>query len=142
MAAFTAFAQSYKLTEMSQETFAAGGGDLWSFQKYQYATGQYTDFAMFGNESTCNYRNTAFSWKSPYAKINTSSVPVYKFVLCQAPAETPTVIEGVDCGNGAKAVSVEYFTVGGQKVKGVAKGLVIRRITHEDGSISCTKMVR
>lgn len=88
------------------------------------------------------YWNTAFSWKSPYDKINTSSAPVYKFVLCQAPAETPTVIEGVECGNGAKAVSVEYFTVGGQKVKGVAKGLVIRRTTHEDGSISCTKMVR
>ena len=55
MVASAAFAQSYKLTEMSQETFAAGGGDLWSFQKYEYATGQYTDFAMFGNESTCNF---------------------------------------------------------------------------------------
>ena len=88
------------------------------------------------------YWNTAFSWKSPYDKIKTSSAPVYSFVICQAPADKPTVIEGVDCGNGAKAVSVEYFTVGGQKVKGVAKGLVIRRTTHEDGSISCTKMVR
>ena len=34
MAVSAAFAQSYKLTEMSQETFAAGGGDLWTFQKY------------------------------------------------------------------------------------------------------------
>ena len=55
IAAFTAFAQSYKLTEMSQETFAAGGGDLWSFQKNENATGQYTDFAMFVGERTCNY---------------------------------------------------------------------------------------
>ena len=52
------------------------------------------------------YWNTAFSWKSPYDIINTSSAPVYKFVLCQAPADKPTVIEGVECGNGAKAVSV------------------------------------
>ena len=88
------------------------------------------------------YWNTAFSWKSPYDKINTSSEPVYKFILCQAPADKPTVIEGVDCGNGTKVVCVEYFTVGGQKVNGAAKGLVIRRTTHEDGSISCTKVVR
>ncbi|MDD6591299.1 MAG: hypothetical protein PUE86_04715 [Prevotella sp.] len=40
---------------MSQETFAAGGGDLWSFQKNENATGQYTDFAMFVDERTCNY---------------------------------------------------------------------------------------
>ena len=88
------------------------------------------------------YWNTSFAWKSPYNKIKTSSEPVYKFILCQAPADKPTVIEGVDCGNGAKVVRVEYFTVGGQKVNGAAKGLVIRRTTHEDGSISCTKVVR
>ena len=55
MAGSAAFAQSYKLTEMSQETFAAGGGDPRSFHKNDNATGQYTDFAMFVDERTCNY---------------------------------------------------------------------------------------
>lgn len=50
-----AFAQTYKLTEMTAETFAAGGDAQWSFQKYEYGTGTYTSFSKYGEESTCNY---------------------------------------------------------------------------------------
>lgn len=55
MASSMAFAQTYKLAEMSAETFASGGDAQWSFQKYEYGTGVYTKFAQYGTESTCNF---------------------------------------------------------------------------------------
>ncbi len=48
-------AQSYRLTDLSAETFAAGGGDQWSFEKYTYATGTYSKLATYTDKSTCNY---------------------------------------------------------------------------------------
>lgn len=50
-----AMAQTYKLTEMSKETFAAGGDAQWSFQKYEYGTGKYSTFTTYGDKSTCNF---------------------------------------------------------------------------------------
>lgn len=48
-------AQSYKLTDMSEETFAAGGDSQWSFEKYNYGTGTYSKLTTYGDSSTCNY---------------------------------------------------------------------------------------
>lgn len=48
-------AQTYKLTDMSQEAFAAGGDAQWSFQKYEYGTGQYTSYAQYTDKSTANF---------------------------------------------------------------------------------------
>lgn len=48
-------AQTYKLTDMSQEAFAAGGDAQWSFQKYEYGTGQYTAYAQYTDKSTANF---------------------------------------------------------------------------------------
>ena len=55
MTSSIAFAQTYRLTEMTKETFAAGGDEQWSFQKYEYGTGTYTSFSTYGDESTCNF---------------------------------------------------------------------------------------
>ena len=55
MTSSIAFAQTYRLTEMTKETFAAGGDEQWSFQKYEYGTGKYTSFSTYGDESTCNF---------------------------------------------------------------------------------------
>lgn len=55
LAATTASAQTYKLTDMTAETFAQGGDDQWSFQKYEYATGKYSTFQIYGDSSTCNF---------------------------------------------------------------------------------------
>ena len=51
----TLSAQSYRLTDMSSETFAAGGGDQWGFEKYTYATGVYSKLTTYTDKSTCNY---------------------------------------------------------------------------------------
>ena len=48
-------AQSYRLTDLSAEVFAAGGGEQWSFEKYAYATGTYSKLTTYTDKSTCNY---------------------------------------------------------------------------------------
>lgn len=48
-------AQNYKLTDMSAETFAAGGDAQWSFEKYAYETGVYSKLSTYTDKSTCNY---------------------------------------------------------------------------------------
>ena len=48
-------AQSYRLTDMSAETFANGGDAQWSFEKYTYATGMYSRLTTYTDQSTCNY---------------------------------------------------------------------------------------
>lgn len=48
-------AQSYRLADLSAETFAAGGGEQWSFEKYTYATGMYSKLTTYTDKSTCNY---------------------------------------------------------------------------------------
>lgn len=48
-------AQNYHLTNLSAETFAAGGGNQWSFEKYTYATGIYSKLTTYTDKSTCNY---------------------------------------------------------------------------------------
>lgn len=51
----TASAQSWKLTDMTSETFQNGGGERWMFEKYSYQTGIYSNLAIYTDESTCNY---------------------------------------------------------------------------------------
>ncbi|MBQ7685241.1 MAG: FIVAR domain-containing protein [Bacteroidaceae bacterium] len=51
----TAGAQTWKLTEMTDDVFARGGDTEWSFQKYTYETGLYTEFTVFDELSTVNY---------------------------------------------------------------------------------------
>lgn len=51
----TASAQSWKLTDMTSETFQDKGGERWMFEKYSYQTGMYSEFAIYTDESTCNY---------------------------------------------------------------------------------------
>ena len=51
----TLSAQTYRLNEMSAETFANGGDAQWSFEKYTYETGAYSKLSMFTDKSTCNY---------------------------------------------------------------------------------------
>lgn len=54
LTAVMSFAQ-YKLTDMTDATFAAGGDSQWSFEKYTYSTGVYSKFIHYGDSSTCNY---------------------------------------------------------------------------------------
>jgi hypothetical protein len=51
----TLSAQTYRLNDMSTETFASGGDAQWSFEKYTYETGAYSKLSMFTDKSTCNY---------------------------------------------------------------------------------------
>jgi hypothetical protein len=51
----TAFGQTYKLTDMADQTFSEGGDAQWSFEKYAYATGVYSKFQLFGDSSCCNF---------------------------------------------------------------------------------------
>ena len=51
----TLSAQTYRLNEMSAETFANGGDAQWSFEKYTYETGVYSKLSMYTDKSTCNY---------------------------------------------------------------------------------------
>ena len=48
-------AQTWKLTEMAEETFAQGGDEQWAFEKYTYETGTYTRFETYDTKSTVNY---------------------------------------------------------------------------------------
>ena len=48
-------AQTYKLTDMTETTFASGGDTEWSFEKYNYNTGLYSRFTTYTDSSTCNY---------------------------------------------------------------------------------------
>ncbi len=51
----TLSAQTYRLNDMSTETFANGGNAQWSFEKYTYETGAYSKLSMYTDKSTCNY---------------------------------------------------------------------------------------
>jgi len=51
----TLSAQTYRLNDMSAETFANGGDAQWSFEKYTYETGVYSKLSMYTDKSTCNY---------------------------------------------------------------------------------------
>lgn len=51
----TLSAQTYRLSDMNSETFAAGGDAQWSFEKYTYATGTYSKLTAYTDKSTCNY---------------------------------------------------------------------------------------
>jgi hypothetical protein len=55
MVAAAATAQTYRLTDMTAETFAAGGDAQWSFEKYAFSSGVYSKFVFFTDSSTCNY---------------------------------------------------------------------------------------
>ena len=48
-------AQTYKLGDMTERTFAAGGDSQWSFEKYNYAKGLYSKFTTYTDSSVCNY---------------------------------------------------------------------------------------
>ena len=48
-------AQTYKLGDMTETTFAAGGDSQWSFEKYNYAKGLYSRFTTYTDSSVCNY---------------------------------------------------------------------------------------
>ncbi|MBE6292821.1 MAG: hypothetical protein E7091_10510 [Bacteroidales bacterium] len=51
----TLSAQTYRLNDMSTETFANGGDAQWSFEKYTYETGAYSKLSLYTDKSTCNY---------------------------------------------------------------------------------------
>lgn len=53
--AVAANAQTWKLTDMTDETFASGGDARWAFEKYTYDTGAYTQFLTYDMESAVNY---------------------------------------------------------------------------------------
>lgn len=46
---------TYKLEEMTQETFAKGGDSQWSFEKYNFASGIYSKFTTYTDSCACNY---------------------------------------------------------------------------------------
>lgn len=46
---------TYKLEEMTQETFAKGGDSQWSFEKYNYTSGKYSKFTTYTDSCACNY---------------------------------------------------------------------------------------
>lgn len=45
----------YKLTDMTEATFAAGGDSQWSFEKYNYEDGKYSVFTFYGDSTVCNF---------------------------------------------------------------------------------------
>ena len=51
----TCMAQTYKLGDMTETTFAAGGDSQWSFEKYNYTKGLYSRFIAYTDSSVCNY---------------------------------------------------------------------------------------
>jgi hypothetical protein len=51
----TSMAQTYKLSDMTETTFAAGGDSQWSFEKYNYTKGLYSKLTTYTDSSTCNY---------------------------------------------------------------------------------------
>lgn len=55
VATVAASAQTWKLLDMSDEQFAQGGDQQWSFQKFSYETGEYSNFTLFDDGSTVNY---------------------------------------------------------------------------------------
>ena len=61
LAGMTANAQTWKLTEMSQETFAAGGDSQWSFEKFNLTTGDYSRFTLYDENCAANY----LDWYNP-----------------------------------------------------------------------------
>lgn len=61
LAGMTANAQTWKLTEMSQETFAAGGDAQWSFEKFNQTTGEYSKFTLYDDSCAANY----LDWYNP-----------------------------------------------------------------------------
>lgn len=54
-------AQTYKLEDMDETTFQAGGDSQWSFEWLNYADGTYNVFSTFGNDSYCNF----LDWYNP-----------------------------------------------------------------------------
>ena len=48
-------AQTYSLTEMTDETFNQGGDSQWSFERYTYDTGKYTKFNQLSDSSCATY---------------------------------------------------------------------------------------
>lgn len=53
--AAAASAQTWQLSQMTDETFAVGGDAQWSFQKYDLETGVFSTFEYFDEQSACNY---------------------------------------------------------------------------------------
>lgn len=54
-------AQTWKLTDMSQETFAEGGDAQWSFEKFNLSTGDYSKFTLYDENCAANY----LDWYNP-----------------------------------------------------------------------------
>lgn len=48
-------AQTYKLTDVTAEEFAAGGTAQWSFEQYTVTTGQFSKLAQYGDSSMANF---------------------------------------------------------------------------------------
>ena len=83
------------------------------------------------------YWGNAFSWKSPYDKINTSSVPQYVFVLDEQ--TTTTGIEQAEVAT--EAVKTEYFSISGMKVEKPVSGIFIKKVTFANGHVETSKVL-
>ena len=87
------------------------------------------------------YWNGKLNWKSPYDKMETISVPAYKFILGDAPAITPAGINDLQQNQAKVVKSVEYYTIDGRCVATPTKGVVIKRSIAIDGSVKTEKLI-
>ena len=71
----------------------------------------------------------AYTWKSPYDKMNTTDIPAYTFRF-----ESIEEMGIVNPENSGVVLTTEYFTLSGTRTLSPEKGIVIRRRTLANGT--------
>ena len=97
-----------------------------TFTIYKY---ELEDEACCIKRSDNLYWAGAYTWKSPYDKMNTTDIPAYTFRF-----ESIEEMGIVNPENSGVVLTTEYFTLSGTRTLSPEKGIVIRRRTLANGT--------
>jgi hypothetical protein len=105
--------------------------DVHTFTFYKY---NLEDEACCIKRSDNLYWAGAYTWKSPYDKMNTTAAPAYIFRF-----ESTEGAGIVNPESSSVVLTTEYFTLSGTRTLSPEKGIVIRRRTLADGTTMVDK---
>ncbi len=114
---------------MTLDGYVLPGADATAVHTFTFYKYNLEDEACCIKRSDNLYWAGAYTWKSPYDKMNTSSTPAYIFCL-----ESTEGTGIVNPENSGVVLTTEYFTLSGTRTLSPEKGIVIRRRTLAGGT--------
>jgi hypothetical protein len=119
---------------MTLDGYVLPGADTTDVHTFTICKYNVEDEACCIKRSDNLYWAGAYTWKSPYDKMNTTVTPTYIFRF-----ESTEEAGIVNPENSGVVLTTEYFTLSGTRTLSPEKGIVIRRRTLADGTTMVDK---